>query len=448
MATRQQTSSLTSALNALANGIIGIAGNSKGTLSQLNTGGSPLSNALTSLLQNSETSVTNQPKAYLNWILLDEQFNYVNTYPQSGAIPVANFAAGTLGTPGYSGIPITKSGYLYIWVSNESQNWDVFFDNLTIQQRSGPITEETHYYPFGLTMAGISDKSAGGIENKHKYNGIELDTSLGLNEYEAQLRDLDPQTGRWWQVDPETEDQEMWSPYTSNNDNPILYKDPRGNEGEGCCEWLSDIVTTVVATTSVVVDNVLGTNVTGAIANSGAVPSSQATNWNNAVTTANQTSVVAGTATAVVGGAAATGGGEVTVATGGLSSEVTVPVAVAGLGVAAAGTLVAANANKNLSQGNGLIKNNNSSSSTSSSTRSTNKRKPDNTATGDHSVTDKNGNTTYKENPKNPSGFDEQKRTDVKGKAHTNKDGTKVETPHVHEKGQKNVRPAVKGKDY
>ena len=78
-----------------------------------------------------------------------------------------------------------------------------------------------------------------------------------------------------------------------------------------------------------------------------------------------------------------------------------------------------------------------------------NNRKPDKeNAAGDHSVIDKNGNTTYKENPKNPSGFDEVKRTDVKGKAHTNTNGTKVETPHVHEKGQKDVRPAVKGQDY
>src|SRR6185437_9662852 len=101
---------------------------SKGTFSQLNTTGSPLYNALNSFINNNETSIANTPKAYLNWILLDEQFNYVNSYPQSGAIPISNFAAGTLGTPGYSGIPITKSGYLYIYVSNESQGWDVFFD--------------------------------------------------------------------------------------------------------------------------------------------------------------------------------------------------------------------------------------------------------------------------------------------------------------------------------
>jgi len=31
---------------------------------------------------------------------------------------------------------------------------------------------------------------------------------------------------------------------------------------------------------------------------------------------------------------------------------------------------------------------------------------------------------------------------DVTGKPHTNKDGNSVPTPHVHEKGAKDVRPA------
>jgi RHS repeat-associated protein len=225
---------LTDVLNSLAGGIVTATSASHGVVSDLtNTSTSPIYAALNSFLPTNDPNTTGKPKAYLNWILLDDQFKGVSTYPQSGAMVVGS--ADALNTLAYSGIPITKNGYLYIWVSNETPGWDVFFDNLSVKQYSGAITEETHYYPFGLTMAGISSKTFGGLENKKKYNGIEFDNDLDLNEYEADLRDLDPQTGRWWQVDPETEDQERWSPYTSNNDNPILYQDPRGNEGEACC---------------------------------------------------------------------------------------------------------------------------------------------------------------------------------------------------------------------
>jgi len=55
-------SSLTDALNSLANGIIGLTNGSKGTLSQLNTTGSPLYNALNSFISNNETSIANKPK--------------------------------------------------------------------------------------------------------------------------------------------------------------------------------------------------------------------------------------------------------------------------------------------------------------------------------------------------------------------------------------------------
>jgi RHS repeat-associated protein len=85
-------------------------------------------------------------------------------------------------------------------------------------------------------MAGISSRAvAFGKENRYKYNGIELDTALGLNEYEAFFRDLDPQTGRWWQIDPKTDGYENLSPYASMYDHPMKISDPLGDEGEGCC---------------------------------------------------------------------------------------------------------------------------------------------------------------------------------------------------------------------
>ena len=49
---------------------------------------------------------------------------------------------------------IKRSGFLYVYTSNESPQ-DVFFNDVTIMDLPGPVLEETHYYPFGLTMSGI-----------------------------------------------------------------------------------------------------------------------------------------------------------------------------------------------------------------------------------------------------------------------------------------------------
>lgn len=227
-------------LSVLAGGITGAVGEAKGAFSQLNnTSTSPLLGAINSLRGTQDTSSATKPRAYLNWILLDEQLKYVST--GSGAKVIGNPDALL---PLASSVAIPKNGFLYIYVSNETQNRDVFFDNLNVQHFSGPVLEETHYYPFGLTMAGISSTALKHLYviNKKKYNGIEFEGDVGLNIYDAELRELDPQMGRWWQIDPKTEDMEMWSPYASNYDNPIRYKDPLGDEGDECCEGLKNAV--------------------------------------------------------------------------------------------------------------------------------------------------------------------------------------------------------------
>ena len=69
-------------------------------------------------------------------------------------------------------------------------------------------------------------------ENREKYNGIEYTSELDLDIYDAQLRNLNPQIGRWNQIDPKIENMEAWSPYATNYDNPIRYNDFLGDEGE------------------------------------------------------------------------------------------------------------------------------------------------------------------------------------------------------------------------
>jgi RHS repeat-associated protein len=84
-------------------------------------------------------------------------------------------------------------------------------------------------------MAGISSKAANVQENRFKYNTWERNQDLEIEIDESFYRSNDYQTGRFLQVDPKTENMEMWSPYALNYDNPIRFNDPKGDQ-PGCCD--------------------------------------------------------------------------------------------------------------------------------------------------------------------------------------------------------------------
>jgi RHS repeat-associated protein len=231
-------SSFSDVLNSLANGLVNATGGAHGNLSNLTSSGSTVYTGLTSFLGSNDLAPSGYPKAYLNWIFLDDQFNYVSGLSGSVQAASSTYPAATLNTvaPG-SQVALNRSGYLYIWVSNETQGWDVFFDNLSVQYKQGPVLEENHYYPFGLTMAGISDKAIKTqyAENKYRYDGgaelqnKEFSDGSGLELYETSFRSFDPQVGRFFQMDPLVDKYQSLTTYQYAGDNPILNNDPSGS---------------------------------------------------------------------------------------------------------------------------------------------------------------------------------------------------------------------------
>ncbi|MBI3138420.1 MAG: hypothetical protein HYZ15_07535 [Sphingobacteriales bacterium] len=173
-----------------------------------------------------------KPKAFINWILLDEQLKLVSSgsgFEQVGedeefVVHIRN------------NISVDKNGYLFVYVSNETSNIPVYFDNLQVTHIRGPLIEENHYYPFGLVMSGISSKalSLRNLENKKKYNAKELQAKeftdgSGLEWQDYGARMYNQQIGRWHVMDNYSEAYYGLTPYNYAGNTPINAIDIDGN---------------------------------------------------------------------------------------------------------------------------------------------------------------------------------------------------------------------------
>jgi RHS repeat-associated protein len=230
---------LTMALTELLASFIGSGPLSgKGLNATTDVSGLPGNTAALNGFINAHTPNNQTAKAAINFILFDEQMNYKD----ADFDPVQNGGnykqhVKFLNAP----INIACNGYLYIYVSNET-NLPVYFDNLNITYTNGPILEENTYYPFGLSVAALSSRAMKPyyFGNRFMFHEKELQNKefadgSGLDWYDHGARMYDVQIGRWQVHDPMSEKMRRHSPYNFVFNNPLRFIDP---DGKHTTDWV------------------------------------------------------------------------------------------------------------------------------------------------------------------------------------------------------------------
>jgi hypothetical protein len=128
-----------SGINSLVANIAAAIGASGQVTSVLKDGASLLtagisgSTGLASLLNtpNVVSGTSNAPKAYLNVVFFDEQLRPDVDSSKVYPIPYSPNTKGTIAKMMASAIRVNKSGYVYVYVSNESDEM-VYFDNFML----------------------------------------------------------------------------------------------------------------------------------------------------------------------------------------------------------------------------------------------------------------------------------------------------------------------------
>jgi RHS repeat-associated protein len=172
------------------------------------------------ILNNSITS-SSTPRAGLNYLFFDENMNLLSGSGRLSAIPAAQGIFENISQIATT----TEPGFVVVYVDNQTIGKDVWFDNVQILHYNTKVLDENHYYPYGLVT---SNSALLNTAQPLKYQGKELEKSLGLEMYDFTARMYDPQLGRTWQPDPLADKRSWVSPYSWVQNNPINRIDPSG----------------------------------------------------------------------------------------------------------------------------------------------------------------------------------------------------------------------------
>lgn len=182
--------------------------------------------------QNTANSTGSSPRAFLNWLVFDRDYNFLPLKSGYKRIGVTSDPRETgqdvahehLFSPE---ITIDQAGYVYIFTSNEeSTSIDVYFDDFKVTHIKSPAVQMDDYYPFGLTFNSYSRENA--VSQNYKYNGKEEQNALDIGWYSYGARQYDSKLGRWTTCDPLADKYLPISPYVYVVNNPVNAIDPDG----------------------------------------------------------------------------------------------------------------------------------------------------------------------------------------------------------------------------
>jgi RHS repeat-associated protein len=167
---------------------------------------------------------------------VDEEFKEISSSLHKGVVQVPLISGATTKQllVGLNNLTVRRNGWLYVYLSNES-NQNVYFDDLIVNHKRGPVVSAQNYYPFGLEIAGLSTKAIGfgGPANGYKYNGKEIQNKefsdgSGLEWEDYGARMYDPQIGRWYVSDLLAEKYFSETPFNYVLNNPVSFVDYDG----------------------------------------------------------------------------------------------------------------------------------------------------------------------------------------------------------------------------
>ena len=112
-------------------------------------------------------------------------------YRQGGFSSISSSAIGSYERFILGALTIDEPGYLYVYVSNESNSHDwVYFNNFKVMVHESPLVQVEDYYPYGLSMLSSWEKPNTG-SNRFLFNrGAEKEEQIGL--YYTAFRHYDP----------------------------------------------------------------------------------------------------------------------------------------------------------------------------------------------------------------------------------------------------------------